>query len=113
MHPLGVIEKFPNLKVIISTGAGVDHILRDPNLPANIPIVRLVDESLTSQMSEYILLAILQFHRQFADYKIQQNQQLWRGLSPRNTENCTVGILGLGVLGSDIGVFGARLESDT
>ncbi|MGL4498061.1 MAG: hypothetical protein ACRCU2_03280, partial [Planktothrix sp.] len=34
MHPLGVIEKFPNLKVIISTGAGVDHILRDPNLPA-------------------------------------------------------------------------------
>ena len=102
MHPLGVIEKFSNLKVIISTGAGVDHILRDRNLPANIPIVRLVDKSLTSQMSEYIISAILHFHRQFADYKIQQNQQLWRGLSPRNTENCTVGILGLGVLGSDI-----------
>ena len=99
MHPLGVIEKFSNLKVIISTGAGVDHILRDRNLPANIPIVRLVDKSLTSQMSEYIISAILHFHRQFADYKIQQNQQLWRGLSPRNTENCTVGILGLGVLG--------------
>lgn len=102
MHPLGVIEKFPNLKVIISTGAGVDHILRDPNLPTDIPIVRLVSESLTSQMSEYILSAILQFHRQFTEYKIQQNQQLWRGLSPRNTANCTVGILGLGVLGSDI-----------
>ena len=102
MHPLGVIEQFPNLKVIISTGAGVDHILRDPNLPTNIPIVRLIDESLTSQMSEYILSAILQFYRQFTEYKVQQNQQLWRGLSPRNTANCTVGILGLGVLGSDI-----------
>lgn len=102
MHPLGVMEKFPNLKVIISAGAGVDHILRDPNLPAHIPIVRLVDESLTSQMSEYILSAILQFHRQFTSYKIQQNQQLWRGLSPRDTANCTIGILGLGVLGLDI-----------
>jgi glyoxylate/hydroxypyruvate reductase len=102
MHPLGVIEKFPNLKVIISTGAGVDHILRDPNLPPNIPIVRLVDESLTAQMSEYILLAILQFHRQFITYQIQQNQQLWQGLPPRNTAACTVGILGLGVLGLDI-----------
>ncbi|VXD16662.1 Glyoxylate/hydroxypyruvate reductase A [Planktothrix serta PCC 8927] len=102
MHPLGVIEKFPNLKIIISTGAGVDHILRDPNLPPNIPIVRLVDESLTAQMSEYILLAILQFHRQFIAYQIQQNQQLWQGLPPRNIANCTVGILGLGVLGLDI-----------
>lgn len=102
MPPLGVIEQFPNLKVIISTGAGVDHILRDPNLPANIPIVRLVDGSLTSQMSEYILLAVLQYHRQFITYKTQQNQGLWQGLSPRNTANCTVGILGLGVLGLDI-----------
>ncbi|MFM6450529.1 MAG: NAD(P)-dependent oxidoreductase, partial [Planktothrix sp.] len=30
------------------------------------------------------------------------NQGLWQGLSPRNTANCTVGILGLGVLGLDI-----------
>ncbi|WP_228041770.1 2-hydroxyacid dehydrogenase [Planktothrix mougeotii] len=102
MHPLGVIEKFPNLNVIISTGAGVDHILRDPNLPPDIPIVRLVDESLTSQMSEYILLAVLQYHRQLIAYKTQQSQGVWQGLSPRNTANCTVGILGLGVLGLDI-----------
>lgn len=102
MHPLGVIEKFPNLNVIISTGAGVDHILRDPNLPLDIPIVRLVDESLTSQMSEYILLAVLQYHRQLIAYKTQQSQGVWQGLPPRNTANCTVGILGLGVLGLDI-----------
>lgn len=102
MHPLGVLQQFPNLKVIISTGAGVDHIFRDTHLPPNIPIVRLVDESLTVQMSEYIVLAVLGFHRQINVYKIQQNQQLWQGLPPRNTASCTVGILGLGVLGLDV-----------
>ncbi|MDP5018078.1 MAG: hypothetical protein NWQ43_12370, partial [Dolichospermum sp.] len=40
--PLGALLKFPNLKLIISLSAGVDHLLRDPNLPDNISIVRLV-----------------------------------------------------------------------
>ena len=40
--PLGVLAKFPNLKLVISLGAGVEHILRDPNLPQDISIVRLV-----------------------------------------------------------------------
>ena len=102
MHPLGVLQQFPNLKVIISTGAGVDHIFRDTHLPQNIPIVRLVDESLTIQMSEYILLAVLGFHRQAKVYQLQQNQQLWQGLPPKNVTSCTVGILGLGVLGLDV-----------
>lgn len=102
MHPLGVLQQFPNLKVIISTGAGVDHIFRDPHLPKSIPIVRLVDESLTVQMSEYILLSVLRFHRQAIAYQIQQNQQQWQGLPPRNAASCRVGILGLGVLGLDV-----------
>ena len=40
----------PNLKAILSLGAGVDHIISDPELPEGIPIVRLVDKKLTHEM---------------------------------------------------------------
>ncbi len=52
--PLGVMQRFPNLKLIISLGASVDRILADPNLPDHIPIVRLVCEGKTLQMAEYV-----------------------------------------------------------
>src|SRR3546814_9055171 len=31
--PPGGLKTFPNLKAIVSMGAGVDHVLRDPELP--------------------------------------------------------------------------------
>lgn len=70
--PLGIMEQFPNLKVIMSLGAGVEEIVRDPNLPQNVPIVRIVEPCVTSRMSEYILLAVLRFHRQAFTYQTFQ-----------------------------------------
>src|SRR5690242_13953826 len=31
--PHGLLAGFPNLKVILSLGAGVDHLMSDPDLP--------------------------------------------------------------------------------
>ena len=42
-HPPGALLGLPNLKLIQSLGAGVDHIFMDPRLPTNVPIARLVD----------------------------------------------------------------------
>ena len=47
LPPPGVVKSLPNLKVIMSLGAGVDAILKDPTLPDNIPIVRVNDPDLT------------------------------------------------------------------
>lgn len=99
--PLGIMEKFPNLKVIISLGAGVEEIVRDPNLPQNVPIVRIVEPCVTSRMTEYILLAVLRFHRQAFVYQRLQKARDWKPLSLPETSSCHIGILGLGVLGSD------------
>lgn len=99
--PLGVMKKFPNLKVIISLGAGVEEILKDPNLPQNVPIVRIVEPRVTSRMSEYILLAVLRFHRQAFTYQTLQKDQHWKPLPLPKTSSCNIGILGLGVLGLD------------
>ena len=61
--PDGVLGRCPNLKVILSLGAGVDHLIGDPELPDHLPIVRMVDPSLTDGMSEYVLFHTLRFHR--------------------------------------------------
>ncbi len=61
--PEGVLAGFPNLKAIFSLGAGVDHILSEPQLP-DVPLVRVVDPDLTMRMSEYVCLHVLMHHRQ-------------------------------------------------
>ncbi|HET8754186.1 MAG TPA: glyoxylate/hydroxypyruvate reductase A, partial [Salinimicrobium sp.] len=58
-HPKGIFQKFPNLKVIASMGAGVDHILSDPELPKNIKITRIVDPQLASDMAEFVLALVM------------------------------------------------------
>lgn len=103
-HPEpGLLASLPNLKLILSLGAGVDHILCDPHLPRGVPIVRLVDPYMTDAMSEYIILQVLRLHRQDLDYRTQQEKGIWLELDQKNAAERTVGILGFGALGQDAG----------
>jgi glyoxylate/hydroxypyruvate reductase len=97
----GLLASLPNLKLILSLGAGVDHILCDPRLPRHVPIVRLVDPYMTAAMSEYVVLQVLRLHRQDLDYRAQQRAGLWRELDQKNATERSVGILGFGALGQD------------
>ncbi|MCF6369216.1 2-hydroxyacid dehydrogenase [Rhizobium halophilum] len=98
-----LFDRAPNLKVLFSGGAGVDHLLAMPDLP-EIPIVRFVDESLTTRMSEWVVLQCLSHLRQVPAYLAQQRDHLWRELSQPEAKDVTVGIMGLGVLGRDSAV---------
>ena len=51
--PKGEMKRYPNLKAILSLGAGIDHLAEDPELPSHIPVSRLVDRCLTQGMTEY------------------------------------------------------------
>ncbi len=98
----GELARFPNLKAIFSLGAGVEHLFRDPYLPAGVPVVRLVDPGLTGRMTEYVVHWVLHFHRGFHAYAAAQRRGEWRQRpAPPPPEKRTVGILGLGVLGGD------------
>ena len=46
LPPQRALRRFPNLKAILNLGAGVDALLKDPDLPEGVPIVRMVDEDL-------------------------------------------------------------------
>ena len=100
--PLGALAKFPNLKLVISLGAGVEHILRDPNLPQDLFIVRLASSNQVLQMAEYVKLAVLFFQRRLLDYQELQRSQQWEYLPIHNAKSFIVGIMGLGRLGSTV-----------
>jgi glyoxylate/hydroxypyruvate reductase A len=99
----GLLASLPNLKLILSLGAGVDHILCDPELPLHLPIVRLIDPYLTDAMSEYVALQVLRLHRQDLDYQAQQRARLWRERDQKNAAERPVGILGFGEIGQAAG----------
>jgi glyoxylate/hydroxypyruvate reductase A len=99
----GLLARLPNLKLIASLAAGVDHILRDPTVPSGTPIMRLVDPYMTQAMSEYVTLQVLRLHRQDFDYRAQQAASEWREREQKNAAERPVGILGFGQLGQDAG----------
>ena len=100
-HPPGEFRKYKNLKCIASLGAGVDHILRDPDLPDGVPVTRVVEHSMVQSMSEYVVLSVLNYCRQFDDYRADQAQKQWHPRKPQLAENTRIGILGFGQLGAD------------
>jgi glyoxylate/hydroxypyruvate reductase A len=100
-HPLGAMKPFPKLKCIASLGFGVDHILRDPDLPAGVPVARLVDQGMVAAMSVYVLTAVLNHTRQFDRYRLDQARRKWKPRLPRHPRKLRVGLMGLGHLGSD------------
>jgi glyoxylate/hydroxypyruvate reductase A len=99
----GLLAALPNLKLILSLGAGVDHIFGDPLLPRHVPIVRLVDPHLSDAMSEYVALQVLRLHRRDLDYQAQQQARIWREREQKNAALRPVGILGFGEIGRAAG----------
>ena len=80
-HPPGALKDLPNLRVILSLGAGVDHLFADPALPDK-PIVRVVDPDLTNRMSEWVVMHALVHLRQLRRYERQQRERCLGGRRP-------------------------------
>jgi len=105
----GLLASLPNLRGILSLGAGVDALLADDTLPAGVPLVRMVDDGLTAGMTEYVCWQVLAAHRNAAVYRGFQAERRWRPMDERLARERTVAVLGLGVLGADAARMLARL----
>ncbi|MBI3451459.1 MAG: glyoxylate/hydroxypyruvate reductase A [Rhodospirillales bacterium] len=101
--PPGDLRRYPNLRLICSLGAGVEHVLADSDLPPGVPVTKIVDPDLTAGMSEYVLAAALHYHRQFPIYAAFQRDGRWKKLRRPDTARRRIGLLGLGELGCDAG----------
>ena len=100
LPPEGWLASLPNLRIVHSLGAGVDHILRDKLYPAHVPLVRLVDPHMTRAMTEYVTFQVLRLHLREPAYRRQQQATEWKPHSPPRASERRVGILGLGELGT-------------
>jgi glyoxylate/hydroxypyruvate reductase A len=100
--PARSLLELPNLKLIASLGAGVDHLLKDTVLPKGVPITRFVDGNLTDMMVEYAVLHVLAMHRRLPEYLAQQRAVVWRELAQPLAGERKVGVMGLGVLGGAV-----------
>ncbi|MGB8841197.1 MAG: glyoxylate/hydroxypyruvate reductase A [Aliidongia sp.] len=98
--PPGWLAGLPNLKLILSQGAGVDHILNDPLRPRHVPIMRLIDPGMTRAMVEYVTFQVLRLHLREPEFRRQQLRSEWREWGPPLARERRVGIMGLGELGT-------------
>jgi glyoxylate/hydroxypyruvate reductase A len=100
-HPIGSLNAYPNLKVICSMGAGVDHIFADTSIPNSVLITRIVSQQLAVSMTRYLLAVILRITRRMEMFEEFQKDRTW-GYTDEPELNPIVGIMGMGVLGSHI-----------
>lgn len=99
--PKNGLDQFKNLKAILSLGAGINQL--DPQrLPAGVPLARLVDQTLTRTMVEYAKAAVFRYHRNFDVFERESRLGKWQFIPPKLAEETSVGVLGLGELGSAI-----------
>ena len=96
----GELAAFPNLRVIFNLGAGVDALMADSSLP-KLPVVRVAVGDLTRRMTEYVVLHVLMHHRQELYLRESQREKRWQPKFQWPAGAVSVGIMGLGTLGSD------------
>lgn len=92
----------PRLRAFFSTGAGVEHVLNNPNLPAELPIVRVEDAGMGEQMVDYCRYEVLRWMQRRDDYAAQQAAGIWRPLPASSRDEWPIGVFGLGVLGRQV-----------
>lgn len=97
----GVLAGLPNLKAVLSLWAGVDSLLGDPTFPRHIPLARMVDPLLGVDMAHFAIHWVLHFHRGLHRYAAFQRKAEWHPLTYPEASQRRIGVMGLGVLGSD------------
>jgi glyoxylate/hydroxypyruvate reductase A len=105
--PRELFANRPDLKAVFNLGAGVDAILElernEPGtLPPNAMLVRLEDVGMAQQMCEFASYSVLRYMRRFDEYEALQRDHEWQKLKPHPRSEFTVGVMGLGVLGTEV-----------
>ena len=99
-HPAGTFAQLRNLKLIQSLWMGVENLLADAEVPRGVPLARLIDPGMVHAMAETVIASVLDWHRHRYVYRAQQRARTWKWQAQHLPSDRTVGLLGLGELGS-------------
>lgn len=101
--PQAMLADLARVKAIFLTGAGADAIMKYSHaIPPHIPIVRLNDAGMGIQMAEYVTHAVLRYFRRLDEYEVQARSGAWLQLEARDKADFSVGVMGVGALGSHV-----------
>jgi glyoxylate/hydroxypyruvate reductase A len=103
--PDGFLGSLPNLRMVVSTAAGLDHLAGDRSLPPTLPVLRRQDPATAVAMSEYVLAVVLAQHRDLPRYALDQAAGRWAPCPARMAAERRVTVLGLGPLGIAAGAL--------
>ncbi|MEC9434869.1 MAG: glyoxylate/hydroxypyruvate reductase A [Pseudomonadota bacterium] len=104
----GLAKRLPALRLVQKLGAGVDTMVRDPDLGPAVRITRLRHDGQAQDMAEWALSHVLAIHRDHAWYAGLQAARDWSGRTARPAPETTVAVLGLGEIGGRVArVFAA------
>ncbi|OLP54366.1 glyoxylate/hydroxypyruvate reductase A [Rhizobium rhizosphaerae] len=93
------LRALPKLVWIQSLWAGVERLVADLT-ELDRPIVRLVDPQMSHTMAEAVLAWTYYLFRDMPAYARQQRARQWNPLAYKRAEETTVGLVGLGALGT-------------
>jgi glyoxylate/hydroxypyruvate reductase A len=112
--PAALLGQLTRVKAIFLAGAGVDAVLKFGDALPDAPIIRLGDAGMAVQMAEYVAHAVLRYFRRFDEYEKQARRGIWAPLPQYDKQDFTIGVLGMGKLGSRVletmGHFGFPLR---
>lgn len=101
--PAALFQNRKGLKAIFNLAAGVDSLLRLSHvIPASVPIFRLEDAGMAIQMAEYVTHFVLRYFRRFDEYEKLAHEKKWEMLDPCKREDFTIGIMGMGIMGTAV-----------
>ncbi len=101
--PPGLVRRMPRLAWVQNSGAGVDHLLADPTLPATIPVTR-ADGQFGLWMARYVAAHLLAEAERVDEARAAQSEGRWAaGLLPEDLSGKRALVFGFGRIGRQIG----------
>ncbi|MES2993407.1 MAG: glyoxylate/hydroxypyruvate reductase A [Pseudomonadota bacterium] len=98
--PAGVAARLPNLKWVCSVAAGVEKLLV-PELPAHVPLSRIVDTEQAEGIAQFVVLMALRHVRGLEGYEALQRERAWTR-KPMAAARSRVAVLGMGTMGGAV-----------
>jgi glyoxylate/hydroxypyruvate reductase A len=100
--PAELFTTQPQLRAFFSTGAGVEHVIHNPAVPAGLPVIRIEDAGMGQLMVDYCRYEVLRWLQQRDRYAAQQADHVWEPHTAFDRSEWPIGVFGLGALGRHV-----------
>ena len=98
--PAGVITVAPHLRWVQAIGAGVDHY-RGAGLDTRVVLTNAAGVAAVP-IAEFVIGRLLAVWKRFDVLADQQQRHLWKPAYGRQLAGCTIGLIGLGAIGTAV-----------